>query len=208
MSIEYIYTPNIEISKEIAECSKVRFIANTPEDLIGKVDLVIIATDEAEYHRAQATMFLERGMKVFIDKPLCKSIEDLEFFKTYLISGQLMSCSGFRYHPFIEKNKFNSEFNSSELLTIGYTKFDWYKYGIHLLEPIFLIHGSGIKTFKAFENTYLQDLVKIEFENGSSSILIRDQRTSGFKLNLNYKDSIEDIHFNDNFTYFRRLLEE
>ena len=170
--VTHIYTPEKLISEEISKCSYIANIVDNPRDLLNKVDIVLVLTDEGDSHWKIANYFLENNMPVFIDKPLCNSLKDLNKFKPYLFDNTLMSCSGFIYHPDIVKiSKIGLGPND---FSIGKTRIDWFKYGIHLLEPICLIHKSDVKKIKNIKNEKNNDIVLIEFENGSYSIIIRD----------------------------------
>ena len=47
-----------------------------PEDLFGRVDAVLIESNEGAVHRDRATPFIEAGLPVFIDKPLATTTVD------------------------------------------------------------------------------------------------------------------------------------
>ena len=52
-------------------------------EMIGNVDGVVIARDEWKSHKKLASIFLEKKIPVFIDKPLTLSIKDLKYFKKF-----------------------------------------------------------------------------------------------------------------------------
>ena len=206
LSITHVWTQDLNISREIAECSRIENVLEDPMDFVGAVDFLIIATDEGEKHRDISSPFLEAGMMVFIDKPLCTNIEDLKYFLPYLQNGQLQSCSGFRFHPELEKHISVSQNREEAVLSVAYTKFDWFKYGIHLLEPILAFHQSEIVDFKKLSSGSDREVIQLTFSNGDTSILIRDPRTNAFRFDIHWKQGRGEIIFNDNFTYFKNLL--
>ena len=55
-------------------------VVDAPEDVIGKVDAVIIATDRGDEHVWRAKPFVEAGLPVFVDKPLADNQDDLQQF--------------------------------------------------------------------------------------------------------------------------------
>ncbi len=207
-TVDYIWTPNEDISNDVAACCNIPNIVQDYEQMIEDIDAVIIARDDAETHRDIAKPFLEQGKKVFIDKPLCKNLQDLEYFITYLENGQLMSCSGFMYHP-VYMNKDNLDvLRSKTVCTVGITLIDWYKYGIHIMDAMRPIMNSNIISV---HNIGIEDvdIVKLEYENGKYATVIKDNNLRGFQVNaFSNEGGHEAIVFNDNFEYFRNLLSD
>lgn len=205
LEVTHIYTPNNIISDEISKCSRIENVVQNPKDLLNQVDLIFILTDEGNQHWKIAKYFLTNKIPVFIDKPLCNNLKDLIKFKPFLLDNTLMSCSGFIYHPSV---KLISEKGiNSNGFTIGKTRLDWFKYGIHLLEPICLIHKSKIININNIKNEKDNDLVFLEFENGSYSIIIRDNSTDKFTIDIHsHKLKIKNIIFDNNYLYFKNLI--
>ena len=46
------------MSKQIAEASNINNIVHNPEDLIGKVDAILLARDDAENHFKMSKVFI------------------------------------------------------------------------------------------------------------------------------------------------------
>jgi predicted dehydrogenase len=51
-------------------------LVERPEEMLGRVDAVLIESNEGGVHRERATPFIEAGMPVFIDKPFTTSTSD------------------------------------------------------------------------------------------------------------------------------------
>lgn len=131
--VTHIWTQDESISNSISRACKVPYICDTLDEMLGSVDGVIIARDDWECHLQIAKPFLLAGTPVFIDKPLTLDFDELRFFSEYLESGQLMSCSGFRYAKEIEDIEIdldNYKFITSTVIN------DFTRYGIHMLEAL------------------------------------------------------------------------
>ncbi len=134
-----------EDAQHVARLARISAVANRPEDLLGKVDAVIIATDIGSEHVRRAQPFLEAGLPIFIDKPLCDNLQDLEFFQTAVAAGaKLLSSSSGRYikefQPFRQRHY--RELGELRLVSCKMCK-KWETYGIHALEAIYPIVGPG-----------------------------------------------------------------
>jgi predicted dehydrogenase len=117
-----------------------------PEDVIGQVDAVIIATDDGDNHVHRAGPFIEEGLPVFIDKPLATNVENLRYFIQKESEGHfIMSSSGLRYaREFQElKAQLSSLGSIRWVSSFGIKK--WETYGIHALESIYPLLGPGFE---------------------------------------------------------------
>lgn len=203
--VTHVWSQNEAISESIAVSCKIEHIVEHYENMIGQVDAVIIARDDYENHLLMAKPFLEAGLKIFIDKPLAIDEEELNYYKPYLLSGQLMSFSGMRYAIELDDIRSNlAEFG--KLISIQATVInEWNKYGIHLIDAVL-----GIIPFKPKSIEYIQGsegLYLILFENGLTwTITTLDGVPKTFNVNIWGSDKRESIEINDNFSMFRRLL--
>ena len=143
--VAMVYCDDRKDAEHVSRLSLVPEIAECPEEMIGKVDAVIIATDKGFEHRARALPFIEAGVPLFIDKPLCDNLEDLAFFKSHVEKGvPLISSSSMRYCKEIAPwfhGKYN-EVGELRFITMTMPK-KWETYGIHALEALCAVTGCG-----------------------------------------------------------------
>ena len=135
--VTHVWTQDKELSEHIAKASKIACTVTDFEDLIGSVDAVLLARDDAENHFHFAKPFLEAGIPIYIDKPLALSVSEannLLGLQSY--SGQVFSCSALRYADELVPE-------SSELASvgeirsiIGFTPKGWDKYAVHVIDPL------------------------------------------------------------------------
>ena len=171
-SVTQVWSQRWEISEQIARTAGIVGIVNTPEEMIGKVDAVILARDDAENHVKMAKPFIDAGIPLFIDKPLCSTQKDLDYFTEEIAKGKfIMSCSSMRYanECRVAKTELKS-LGKLELITaVG--KKDWIKYGVHMLEAIFSILDDPMPSSVTNIGRDQQAIVRVEFENGLQVIL-------------------------------------
>ncbi|MDD3954533.1 MAG: Gfo/Idh/MocA family oxidoreductase [Lentisphaeria bacterium] len=132
-------------AEHIARLSKIPQVVDRPEDFIGKVDAVIIATDIGHQHVERVRPFVKAGLPIFIDKPLCDKRKDLQYFRDAVASGlPLMSSSCMRYaKEFVPYHDGRTrELGDLRLVLMKMSK-KWETYGIHALEAIYPIVGPG-----------------------------------------------------------------
>lgn len=152
--VTHVWTQGLEESKKIAQASKIENIVEKYEDMIDDIDAVIIARDDYQSHKEIAQPFLEAGKYVFIDKPLSLDIDELRYFKPFLESGQLMSCSGIKYAPELDKLKRDfKDFGKIKLIR-GTTVKSWEKYAIHMLDGIFSVVPFDVEAVQHNDATH------------------------------------------------------
>lgn len=136
-SVTHIWTQDTLLSKKIAEASLIEHIVPSPIGMIGEVDAVLLARDDAENHREMALPFLKAGLPVFIDKPFALSVADAEaIWAAAQYPGQVYTCSALRYANELI-------LNDADLAAIGDIVFveasvmkKWDTYAIHIIEPV------------------------------------------------------------------------
>jgi predicted dehydrogenase len=170
--VTHIWTQDRLISKSIAKSAGIPHTVDTAEEMIGKVDAVILARDDADNHVAMARPFIEAGIPIFIDKPLAASIKDLDWFRNHEAKGKfIMSCSSMRYSNECRTVKTElASLGQLELVTaVG--KKDWLKYGVHMLEAMFAVLSDPKAVSVQHIGKKGSDIVYVVFENGLHATL-------------------------------------
>jgi hypothetical protein len=207
MKVTHIWTQNLKLTKNIAKSCLIQKICKKPSEMLNEIDGVIIARDDWKSHKKLSIPFLKRKIPTFIDKPLSLEKKELDFFKSYLKKGILMSCSGLRYSQKIKNKNYilkkTGKINSIKMLVVN----DFEKYGVHMLDLINQIMRINFK--KIIKVSKNQDFYKI-LSNESIPIYLNCLR----KVNRIFKISIfgkkGNVHFNinDNFRSFYNTLKK
>ena len=128
-------------------------IVNSIDELLTKVDFVLLETNDGRLHLEQAIPVLKAGKRMFIDKPIAASLTDamaiFDAAKHYNVP--VFSSSSLRY---ISGTKEISEGKIGKVIGadtfspchIEITHPDLFWYGIHGVEILFTVMGKGCKT--------------------------------------------------------------
>jgi len=128
-------------------------IVNSIDELLEKVDVVLLETNDGRRHLEQALQVMKTGKRMFIDKPIAASLPDtlaiFEMAKHYNVP--VFSSSSLRY---ITGAKEIAEGSIGKVLgadtyspaTIEKTHPDLFWYGVHGVETLFTIMGTGCKS--------------------------------------------------------------
>ena len=142
--VTHVWTDDPSDAVQVAAVAHIPNIAGRAEDVIGQVDAVLIATDKGFEHVERARSFIEAGIPVFIDKPLCDNRADLATFSRWVGEGKpLISSSAMRFaKEYVPYHKATHALGQLRHVGVTMAK-SWEAYGIHALESVFPITGPG-----------------------------------------------------------------
>jgi len=128
-------------------------IVNSISDLLKKVDVVLLETNDGRRHLEQALPVLKAGKRMFIDKPIAASFADAKaiFDASKQHKTPLFSSSSLRYIDGIgdiQGGKIGKVLGVEAYspCTLEKTHPDLFWYGIHGVEILFTLMGTGCKS--------------------------------------------------------------
>ncbi len=203
--VTHVWAQSKELSEQIAKTAGIEHVVAEMTDMIGKVDAVLLLRDDPENHRKMAQPFIDAGVPIFIDKPLCSSTEDLEYFKSEISKGKfIMSCSSMRYAGECRSVKTEMKsYGELELITaVG--KKDWIKYGVHMLEAIFYLVDDIAPISVINTGKEGKDIVVIEFENGLQAVIhLYMDVAPTFQISVFGKEKWKLVEIKNSYAMFR-----
>ncbi|NIA17076.1 MAG: Gfo/Idh/MocA family oxidoreductase [Planctomycetes bacterium] len=208
--VTHIWTQDQKLSRHIARASLIENVVDNMDDLIGRVDAVLLARDDPENHVEMAGPFIEADIPLFIDKPLACNYDDLAFFKKQIEQGKfIMSCSSMRYAAESYAVKQNiSSLGQLELATAVGGK-DWIKYGVHMLEGLFALLDDPKAVSVKHISSSKKDIVHIEFETGLIGMVCLFYNISPtFQISLFGQQGWKLIEYSNWYAMFRDNLIE
>ena len=128
-------------------------IVNSIQELLDKVDFVLLETNDGRPRLEQALLVLKAGKPMFIDKPVAASLADtvaiFEAAKKYKVP--VFSSSSLRYMETVQEvvsGKVGAVLGADTFspATLEKTHPDLFWYGIHGVEILFAVMGTGCKT--------------------------------------------------------------
>ncbi|GGC08699.1 Gfo/Idh/MocA family protein [Dyadobacter sediminis] len=125
-------------------------ITGSIKELLGKSDVILLETNDGRLHLEQALEVFKAGKRMFIDKPVAGTLKDTlaiyEASEKYKIP--VFSASSLRYMKGIEsidKSKvLGADTYSPAVLEKTHPDFFWY--GIHGIEALYTVMGTGCKS--------------------------------------------------------------
>ena len=205
--VTHIWTQDTKISEQVAAFSKIPNISERMEDMIGEVDAVLLARDDAENHLEMAQNFIKNEIPIFIDKPLAFSIEEANKILACKKNDEqlIYSCSALRF-----AKEFDFQFGKTEYTHAdAYIPNDWKKYAVHIIEPVvkmFPQRGEllSVKRRKPDDNV---SIVDVEWEHFKATFNVMGSHKVPLKIVLNSEKGQKELNFKDTFHCFRGSLE-
>lgn len=208
-AVTHIWTDDPEDARRVSRASLIPHIVDRPEEVIGHVDAVIVATDKGHEHVGRCRPFVEAGIPVFVDKPLVDNEPDLLVFADWVRQGKpLLSSSCMRYcKEFIPYRISTANLGELRFASITTPK-SWERYGIHALEGIYPIFGPG---FISARNTgsERQNVVHLKHACGADIVAVASADMYGAfgALQLCGTAGYASAHMQDTFYSFKTQLQ-
>ena len=212
-----VWTQSEDLSRKVAKATRIKEIVSAPEDMIGKVDGILLARDDAENHLKFAEPFLRAGLPVYIDKPIALSLAALaSLFELEQYPGQIFTCSALRYSSeLMLSSEADREALGQIKQIVAFTPKSWDKYAVHIIEPVLKMLPEGDAPVHFVTNTDQRQSasdssgtlvvlwnsgIQTAFfatGNAATSLSIRIMGTKGWK----------ELNFTDSFSPFKAALE-
>lgn len=170
--VTYVWCDNPDDATKVGKAAFIPFIAERPEEVIGEVDAVIIATDIGHEHVARCRPFVEAGIPLFIDKPMTDNAADLRQFIEWHEAGKaFLSTSALRYSKeFRALDERLEEAGDLRLITVTMAK-SWERYGIHALEAVYPMLAAGGYTSISHRGDGAANFMHLQHQSGVAVLL-------------------------------------
>jgi predicted dehydrogenase len=205
LRVTHAWTQDPEITGRLCAACRIPHAAGEPGELLDRVGAVIIARDDHPHHWEMARPFLEKGLPVFLDKPLALDPAHLRALRPYLESGQLMSCSGLRFARELDVPRAELADYGRLKLVRGTVLLDWERYGVHIVEAILGLLPGRPRAVTAHDCDHAS--VAVEMDDGTLVLVDALQDVpKTFHVDLFGTRRITSHEIEDNFSMFRRAL--
>lgn len=209
--VTHVWAQEIRIATHIAKATLIGTVVEHYTDMIGQVDGVLLARDDAETHFDFAAPFLDAGIPIYVDKPLALTItEARRLLDRQRFPGQLFSCSALRYAR-------EFQLSEADLAQIGSLRHihatvskDWDKYAVHVIEPLLMLASERgilerIQTWREGDSL----TVAVAYSSGLQ-VLISTLGLSHAPLSLRVigDSGWKDLVFKDTYSAFKGALND
>ena len=163
-------------------------IVDSIEDLVKKVDVVFLETNDGRPHLEQVLPVLKAGKPVFIDKPIAASLSDAVaiFEASRRLKAPVFSSSSLRYMEgaaAARNGELVGKVTSAETYSpciIESTHPDLFWYGIHGVEALFTVMGTGCESVQRTEDTLTKTVVVGKWSGDRTGTFTGHKKPQGY----------------------------
>ena len=208
--VTHVWTQDAPTSRQIAAACRIEQIASHPEEMLGEVDAVLLARDDAGRHAELGGPFLDAGLPIYVDKPLATSVAAARsLFSRQASPGRLFSCSALRFAEELHLDDATREAVGPIRQVLGSAPKRWSRYAVHAIEPALALIGEAgaIRSHDARAGGGTARL-QVEWESGARA----EFETLGdveapIQLKVVGERGERTLVFEDSFTAFKAALE-
>ncbi len=161
ISVKYVWGETEEFARNAMEKGNIPNMVSNPNDMLGKIDALIVDHRHAKYHLEAAAPFVKSGIPTFIDKPFCYRVEEGKKFLAMAREAgtPVSSFSSVRQSKasFDIKEQLGSMGEFNHVVSFGPVELDSkyggiFFYGIHMVEPILFWFGENVSRVRVSKN--------------------------------------------------------
>lgn len=209
--VTHIWTQERKISEHIAKASLINTVCNTIEEMIGEVDAVLLARDDAENHHRYAKPFIDSGIPIYIDKPFALSQKDARhLWELTKDENQIFTCSALQFAKEFQPLEIDCEKVGEVKAVWATVPKNWKKYAVHIIEPVLNMlpeRGGLLEVQRLPLNS--SELIGVQAQ-WSSGIIAQFQTGGKLPMPLAIKvlgtEGYQDLKFEDTFYAFKSAL--
>ena len=212
--VTHVWTQDPVESRKIARAARIGTVVDCPEDMLGEIDALLLARDDAQNHLRFASPFLQAGLPVYIDKPIALSEAGYEtLYAQQQRPGQIFSCSALRFASELKLNHETAERIGPIRLVQGMTPKYWQTYAVHLIDPVLAMLGHEASPQRLFAGPIGVDgrMLALRWPDGGPDVHLMASGSaipSPLSLRVVGDNGEVTLAFRDSFSAFRAALAE
>jgi predicted dehydrogenase len=201
LEVKYVWGETDELARKASERGKIPHIVSRPEEMLGKIDALIVDHRHARYHLEAATPFIKAGIPSFIDKPFCYRMEEgrdfLAMAREYGTPVTSFSSIAHSEATFDMIEQLKEIEKVHQVVRLGRADFDSvyggiFFYGVHLLQPLMYMFGDEIEKVKV-TRTGTKGNITLTYRDGLTASLILNRKVYGWKTYLETDEGIREL---------------
>jgi predicted dehydrogenase len=207
-AVTHVWTQDRAVSEAIARAARIAHVLGHPDAMIGAVDAVLLARDDAENHRAMAAPFLAAGLPIFIDKPLAYDVpEARRIYAAQRVAGQIFTGSALAHAPEFRLDADQRRRLGAIRHVEATTPKSWDLYAIHVIEPLLAIMAEEGPVRAMTPVAQGDACLDVTWSSGATArVTALGDRPGGLRIAVQGRDGAVDMALEDTFRAFKASL--
>lgn len=199
-------------ARALMEDFDIGFLATKPEDMLGKVDAVLVLSRSGALHLPLARPFLQAGLPTFVDKPCAEDISDAEemFSLAEAHNASLFSSSALRFAseltPLKALVKEKAEIWGGCSFGPGNYSAEANRYGIHPVEGMISLVGTGVESVLNV-GAQTNHVVRLKYTDGKTVMVITGNSCPSYDFIVWGETWRETASVKNHYQFYRRTME-
>jgi len=199
--VKYVWGETDAFASNAAEKGNIPHIVKNPEEMLGKIDALIVDHRHAKYHLQAATPFIKEGIPTFVDKPFCyRAAEGEEFLELAQKHGTPVTSYSTIAHSastFDIKEQVASMGEINQVVRTGPVEMDSkyggiFFYGVHIVQPLMYMFGEDIERVRITRNGQTGS-ANLVYKSGLFVTLILKNIASGWETFAETEDGLVEL---------------
>jgi predicted dehydrogenase len=201
VEVKYVWGETDEFAKKAMEKGGIPNQVKDPQEMLGKIDALIVDHRHPKYHLKAVEPFVKAGIPTFIDKPFCYRASE---GKAFLEMAKSVGTPVTSYSSIAQSDStFNMKEQLSEISDIihvvrtGKVDLDSkyggvFFYGVHLVQPLMFMFGEDIASVKITRNGSY-GTANLRFSSGLFATLILKKKAYNWETYVETTDKYIQI---------------
>lgn len=199
--VKYVWGETDDFARNAAEKGNIPHIVKDPEEMLGKIDALIVDHRHARYHLEAATPFVREGIPTFVDKPFCyRSAEGEKFLELARKHGTPVTSYSTIAHSastFDMRKQVASMEKINQVVRTGPVELDSkyggiFFYGVHIVQPLMYMFGEDIERVRVTRNGQTGS-ANLVYKNGLFVTLILKTKAYGWETFVESDDKLIEL---------------
>ena len=188
-------------AKAAMEKGKIPIQVKDPQEMLGKIDALIVDHRHPKFHLPAALPFVKEGIPTFIDKPFCyRASEGKEFLEAAKKAGAPVTSYSSIAHSSATFDMIEQVKNLEEIKQVvrtGTADLDSkyggvFFYGVHIVQPLLYIFGDDVEQVKISRNGSIGN-ASLRFSSGLFATLIFKEKAYGWETFVENNKSFVEL---------------
>jgi len=143
VTVTHVWAQDGGRARHIAKASRIGTVVDDPEEMIGVIDGLLLARDDAENHATLSAPFLAFGIPVYLDKAPALNVQEFDgICARQSRPGLVFTGTALTYASELKLDGAMRDAIGPIRHVIAMTPKSWDRYAIHIIEPVLRLLGT------------------------------------------------------------------